>query len=78
MTTQGSLFREPPVLVRVGDPTETLWYAKGRPATRDEVDASIESGLPLLRAEEEGPDAVAELKRLVSVAQRYLPPGDAP
>ncbi|MFF0790403.1 hypothetical protein [Streptomyces spiralis] len=37
----------------VGDPTETRWYAEGRPATRTEVLASIASGLPLLRAEAE-------------------------
>ncbi|MFJ5151426.1 hypothetical protein ACIQCF_07525 [Streptomyces sp. NPDC088353] len=37
----------------VGDPIETRWYAEGRPATRAEVLASINSGLPLLRAEAE-------------------------
>ncbi|MET7713710.1 hypothetical protein [Streptomyces sp. NPDC005407] len=38
-------------LFDVGQPVETRWYAHGRPATRAEVLASIDSGLPLLRAE---------------------------
>lgn len=37
------------VLYRFGDPTEHHWYAHGRPATRDEVIASFESGLPTLQ-----------------------------
>ena len=37
-------------LIRVGDPERVEWYREGRPATRDEVMASIESGLPILRA----------------------------
>lgn len=37
------------LLCEIGDPTETLWYARGRPATRAEILESIESGLPLLR-----------------------------
>lgn len=40
-------------LFHVGDPIETRWYAEGRTATRAEVLASIDSGLPLLRAEAE-------------------------
>lgn len=60
-------------LVKMGDPTEVLWYAEGRAATRAEVEASIESGLPLLEADKEGPAAAAELGRLVDVARRYLP-----
>lgn len=36
-------------LIEVGKPAATLWYAEGRPATRAEVMASIESGLPALR-----------------------------
>lgn len=30
-------------------PTELHWYTQGRPATRDEVLATIDSGMPLLR-----------------------------
>jgi hypothetical protein len=77
-------FRVPPgmgeegILFELGDPTETLWYAEGREATRAEVMASIESGLPLLRQEaERDPDnpagAVAELDRQYAVAMRLIP-----
>lgn len=38
-------------LIELGDPIEVLWYAEGREATRGEVMASIESGLPLLETE---------------------------
>jgi hypothetical protein len=38
-------------LLEIGEPTAVAWYSQGRPATRAEVIASIESGLPLLAAE---------------------------
>lgn len=62
-------------LFDVGDPTSVSWYAEGRPATRDEVLASLDSGMPGLRemAETEGPRAVADLKRKHNAALRYLP-----
>ncbi len=55
------------VLFQIGDPDEVTWWAQGRPATRVEVDASIESGLPLLRkpAEAEGPKAIAALEQFI-------------
>ena len=37
------------LLIRVGDPTQVRWFCEGRAATRAEVVASIESGLPALR-----------------------------
>lgn len=37
------------VLIEIGEPLELLWFAEGRPATRAEVQASIESGLPALQ-----------------------------
>lgn len=37
------------LLCRIGDPTETLWFAHGREATRAEVLESFESGLPALQ-----------------------------
>ena len=57
------------------DPVQVDWYAQGRVATRDEVMASITSGLPLLQAEAatEGPQAVAALKRMTAKAMQYLP-----
>lgn len=33
----------------VAEPAETLWFREGRPATRGEVLASIDSGMPILR-----------------------------
>ncbi len=63
------------VLFRLGPPAETLWYARGRPATRAEVLASIESGLPVLRsvAEKEGAAAVRALGDMVELAMTYVP-----
>lgn len=61
------------ILFRIGEPEETLWFASGRQATRAEVMESIESGLPLLRAEEEGPEAVAALKSAYDRAMRLVP-----
>lgn len=63
------------ILFTVGDPVETLWFAEGRPATRDEVLASIDSGLPILRqqAEQDGEDALLELDRLHNQALELLP-----
>ena len=63
------------VLFQLGEPEDTLWYAEGGPATRAQVDASIASGLPLLmaEAEKEGVAAVAELNKLVQIAQKFLP-----
>ncbi|WP_224741803.1 hypothetical protein [Bradyrhizobium sp. 2S1] len=61
---------------RLGDPTSMTWWAEGRRATRAEVDHSIQTGLPLLRAEaeKEGPEALAMLDRYIARAQRLLPP----
>lgn len=63
------------LLFDVGEPIETRWYAEGRQATRDEVLASIDSGIPALRsmAEEEGPRALAELDRRYAAALPLLP-----
>lgn len=49
-------------LFRMGDPTRTQWFAEGRLATRAEVVASIESGLPSLRELARGPADLAELE----------------
>lgn len=53
------------LLFDIGEPHRTDWFCQGRPATTEEVLASIESGLPVLAemAQAEGPDAVAELNR---------------
>ena len=66
---------QPGKLIRIEDPVAVSWWAHGRTATRDEVWASIESGIPLLMgpAEAQGQAAVDELTRLINDAQTYLP-----
>jgi hypothetical protein len=65
------------LLFDIGEPSHVSWWAHGRPATRDEVTASIDSGLPLLEemAAAESPKAVAELQRMHETALTYLPTG---
>jgi len=62
-------------LIEIDEPTQTAWYCQGRAATRAEVLASIESGLPALRAlaEQEGEAALAALAAHVARAMRYVP-----
>lgn len=62
-------------LIRLGDPTDVLWFAKGLVATRKQVLASIESGYPVLLniAEQEGLAAVKELERLRINAEALVP-----
>ena len=59
----------------IGDPVEVTWWCEGRPATRAEVLASVESGIHFLEkaATEEGPDAVQELRRLQARAEPLWP-----
>jgi hypothetical protein len=63
------------VLFRIGDPEETLWFAHGREATREEVMVSIERGLPLLRemAEKDGDEAIAQFEKQAHEALEFLP-----
>lgn len=62
------------LLFDIGDPTATAWYAEGRPATRAEVLHSIDTGLPLLRAEaEKQRGAVEELERMTARALELVP-----
>jgi len=62
------------VLIQMGEPDSVEWYACGRPATREEVEASIESGLPNLEAiakmERGGLQALAEARARF---ERWLP-----
>ena len=52
--------------------TETAWYAQGRQATRAEVLASIESGLPALRAVAFNGGASAKLGLKILAGRRDL------
>jgi hypothetical protein len=66
-TLSYKIFRAPNggILFNLGDPVHVEHWAYGRRATRAEIVASMETGLPLLMeiAVDEGPDAVDELKR---------------
>jgi hypothetical protein len=62
-------------LIRIPEPTEVLWFASGRAATREEVVGSIDSGIHHLigAAAQEGPEAIAELANMKDIAMKYLP-----
>jgi hypothetical protein len=70
-------FREPDgrFLLTVGEPATVTWWCEGRPATRAEVQASVDSGLPnlLALAKSEGPFAVEELGKQVKRAEMLWP-----
>jgi len=75
----------PGFLVQVGDPERVEWFSEGRPATRAEVETSIEGGLPLLMEkaeqqdrEEPGAGAVKLLRRMLVRVGPYLPRGELP
>jgi hypothetical protein len=57
------------VLFRLGEPERVRWFAEGRPATRAEVDRSIETGLPFLigEAKRRGVDPAETLQELARV-----------
>lgn len=63
------------ILFRIGDPTEVLWYANGREATRDEVQHSVDTGLPHLweLAERDGPEGKAALTQYIERFSVLLP-----
>lgn len=62
------------VLFKLGDPEGLEWWAEGRQATWDEVEASIANGLPSLfdMAREEGAAAMDELDRRTYAARRLI------
>ena len=61
-------------LWRLGPATTLQFWARGRQATRREVDASMGSGLPILRkhAAMEGPEAIKELERQLATTAEML------
>lgn len=61
-------------LFRIGDPLDVLAFAHGAPATKDEIRASVLSGLPALfeAADPQGPAAVEELNTEVLAACTLL------
>jgi hypothetical protein len=59
----------------IGEPEDVRWYTEGRPATRAEVLASIDSGLPVLyeRAKPRGQGAADEIRRRYDACMPLLP-----
>lgn len=62
-------------LFDIGEPLRVRWFAHSRPATREEIMESIDTGYPHLRkiADEDGPDAVAALDAQVARAKELVP-----
>jgi hypothetical protein len=62
-------------LIRLGEPERVDWWAEGRTARREEILASLESGLPLLQAEaqKDGGEALEELEAMTGAAIKLLP-----
>src|SRR4029077_4831244 len=67
--------RDGSVLIEIGEPVEVMWWAHGRSATHDEILASINFGLPLLRAmaEKEGKDAIEHLEEITERGLKLVP-----
>jgi len=63
------------VLFQIGPPIETYWYTEGRTATRDEIMAAIDKGLPYLRnmAKAEGDGAETDLDAMIKEAMKLIP-----
>jgi hypothetical protein len=61
-------------LLRVGDPIRVEAFAEGRIAMNEELEHSIATGLPsiLKIAQEDGPEAVAELRLMTAIARGIL------
>ena len=66
-------------LIKLGEPTSVRWFAESKPASREEVMASIDSGYPLLldMARKDGAEAIEELEFLMERAMSLLPPEEA-
>ncbi len=61
-------------LFDLGDPLRVRWYYRSRKATRAEVLASIESGLPVLREVAEAQEGgTEELESMLSAAMELVP-----
>jgi len=65
------------LLIQIGEPESVSWWAEGRAATLAEVKASLDSGMPKLRAiaEQEGRGALDQLARQYRDFLPMLPQG---
>jgi hypothetical protein len=62
-------------LFRIGAPSRVSWWREGRPATRDEVDQSVVTGVPALAdmARQDGPEAMSMLVAQIDRFAKLLP-----
>jgi len=67
-------------LIEVGEPVEVLWWAEGKPASRQAILDSFDRRLPLLRemAQSEGPEAEAALQSYIDRTMALLPAAQVP
>jgi hypothetical protein len=69
------------LLCELGEPSDTLWYARGWPASRPEILASFEAGLPTLQEscqhDADPADSLRLLARDVDRALALVPGGPA-
>lgn len=71
-----TVLRQPDgMLFRLDDPVDTVWYCEGRPATRQEVAASLATRMPALQAIalRDGMDAMATLEAQYQAAMAHIP-----
>ncbi len=64
------------VLFSLNPPTQPVqWFTEGRPATRAEVEAAQQIGLPkiMAMAVEDGPKDVALLNKMIEASKKHLP-----
>lgn len=78
ITLTYTTFRDPRnrPLIELGEPVNVRWFAEGRKASRAEVNASIESGMPALREmadKDPIPGAHAALDACVTRLEPHLP-----
>lgn len=57
----------------LGEPHALAWFREGRTATRAEIDAAIEKGLPYLRKAAAAENALPDLERQIARAMPLLP-----
>jgi hypothetical protein len=62
------------LLMRMGEPDQVEWYAERRPATRAEVEASVDSGVAALYKLAEVDNSREDLEQQIALFRKWLPP----
>lgn len=62
-------------LIRIGPAEKVLWYAEGKPATRQQILDSINGRVHFLEeiAKQQGPEGEEHLKKAIETAMKLLP-----